>query len=176
MAPLTRRRSLLVGTFLNPFSSSLHHPFHLETLGMSSKNALSTLPEAPEAPELRYVQYDNSREEEFLPQIRQLISKDLSEPYSIYVYRYFLYQWGDLCFMVIPMRNRRILWRLTLFRGSGCSRQTRRCRRLQAGASSRRSPQRLYRHAGNSRGTPRQGDRYEACQRGNRSYASSRCG
>jgi hypothetical protein len=29
-----------------------------------------------------------------------LISKDLSEPYSIYVYRYFLYQWGDLCFMV----------------------------------------------------------------------------
>lgn len=33
--------------------------------------------------------------------MRQLISKDLSEPYSIYVYRYFLYQWGHLCFMVM---------------------------------------------------------------------------
>lgn len=50
--------------------------------------------------ELHYVQYDGAKEEEYLPAIRQLISKDLSEPYSIYVYRYFLYQWGELCFMV----------------------------------------------------------------------------
>lgn len=49
---------------------------------------------------LQYVQYHGSKEEEYLPAIRQLISKDLSEPYSIYVYRYFLYQWGDLCYMV----------------------------------------------------------------------------
>ncbi|CAA9957365.1 l-a virus gag protein n-acetyltransferase protein [Pyrenophora teres f. maculata] len=47
-----------------------------------------------------YIQYDTSKEEQYLPAIRQLISKDLSEPYSIYVYRYFLYQWGDLCYMV----------------------------------------------------------------------------
>lgn len=50
--------------------------------------------------ELQYVQYEPSKEEQQLPSIRQLISKDLSEPYSIYVYRYFLYQWGDLCYMV----------------------------------------------------------------------------
>jgi peptide alpha-N-acetyltransferase len=50
--------------------------------------------------DLQYVQYDGAKEEEYLPAIRQLISKDLSEPYSIYVYRYFLYQWGELCFMV----------------------------------------------------------------------------
>jgi N-alpha-acetyltransferase 30 len=50
--------------------------------------------------ELRYVAYGSEKESPFLPAIRQLISKDLSEPYSIYVYRYFLYQWGDLCFMV----------------------------------------------------------------------------
>lgn len=49
---------------------------------------------------LRYVQYDSSKESIYLSAIRQLISNDLSEPYSIYVYRYFLYQWGDLCFMV----------------------------------------------------------------------------
>ncbi len=50
--------------------------------------------------ELRYVQYHSSKEKTYLSAIRQLISDDLSEPYSIYVYRYFLYQWGDLCFMV----------------------------------------------------------------------------
>jgi len=49
---------------------------------------------------LRYVQWEGAKEPVYLPAIRQLISKDLSEPYSIYVYRYFLYQWGDLCFMV----------------------------------------------------------------------------
>lgn len=49
---------------------------------------------------IRYVSYGTEKESSFLPAIRQLISKDLSEPYSIYVYRYFLYQWGELCFMV----------------------------------------------------------------------------
>ncbi|KAH0543295.1 hypothetical protein FGG08_002358 [Glutinoglossum americanum] len=51
--------------------------------------------------DLRYVQYDNCKEDIYLEAIRQIISKDLSEPYSIYVYRYFLYQWGDLCFMAL---------------------------------------------------------------------------
>jgi peptide alpha-N-acetyltransferase len=52
--------------------------------------------------ELRYVQYEHALEAEYLPAIRALISKDLSEPYSIYVYRYFLCQWAHLCFMVRP--------------------------------------------------------------------------
>lgn len=50
--------------------------------------------------ELKYIQYAHRLEAQYLPSIRALISKDLSEPYSIYVYRYFLYQWGHLCFMV----------------------------------------------------------------------------
>lgn len=49
---------------------------------------------------LHYIQYQSEHEAMYLSAIRQLISTDLSEPYSIYVYRYFLYQWGDLCFMV----------------------------------------------------------------------------
>ncbi|KLU84554.1 hypothetical protein MAPG_03595 [Magnaporthiopsis poae ATCC 64411] len=49
--------------------------------------------------ELRYMRYQHDLEAQYLPSIRALISKDLSEPYSIYVYRYFLYQWGHLCFM-----------------------------------------------------------------------------
>jgi peptide alpha-N-acetyltransferase len=53
--------------------------------------------------ELRYIQYEHALEKQYLPSIRALISKDLSEPYSIYVYRYFLYQWGELCFMVFSL-------------------------------------------------------------------------
>ncbi|KAJ5287498.1 Acetyltransferase GNAT family [Penicillium angulare] len=54
---------------------------------------------------LRYVRYDSSRENEYVAAMRQLISKDLSEPYSIYVYRYFLYQWGDLCFLAMDEKD-----------------------------------------------------------------------
>lgn len=53
-----------------------------------------------------YTQYSLDREDEYLPQIRELISKDLSEPYSIYVYRYFLYQWAELCFMALDAEAR----------------------------------------------------------------------
>lgn len=55
--------------------------------------------------EPRYVRYDNSCENEYVAAMRQLISKDLSEPYSIYVYRYFLYQWGDLCFLAMDEKD-----------------------------------------------------------------------
>ncbi|KAL2788482.1 acyl-CoA N-acyltransferase [Aspergillus keveii] len=48
---------------------------------------------------LHYSRYTPAHEDCYVHSMRQLISKDLSEPYSIYVYRYFLYQWGDLCFM-----------------------------------------------------------------------------
>ena len=55
--------------------------------------------------DLDYVCYGSEKETLYLPKIKALISKDLSEPYSIYVFRYFLYQWGELCFMVIPPHN-----------------------------------------------------------------------
>ncbi|KAL3466657.1 acyl-CoA N-acyltransferase [Aspergillus heterothallicus] len=48
---------------------------------------------------LHYARYTPAHEDRYVHSMRQLISKDLSEPYSIYVYRYFLYQWGELCFM-----------------------------------------------------------------------------
>ncbi|KAG6006097.1 hypothetical protein E4U21_007394 [Claviceps maximensis] len=51
--------------------------------------------------DLRYIQYQHELESQYLPAIRSLISKDLSEPYSIYVYRYFLCQWAHLCYMAI---------------------------------------------------------------------------
>ncbi|KUL90557.1 hypothetical protein ZTR_00390 [Talaromyces verruculosus] len=69
---------------------------------MASNSNDTATPSAP----LRYTQYDPSRENEYLTAMRQLISKDLSEPYSIYVYRYFLYQWGDLCFLAMDQNDK----------------------------------------------------------------------
>ncbi|KAG5920717.1 hypothetical protein E4U42_006092 [Claviceps africana] len=51
--------------------------------------------------DLRYIQYQHELESRYLPAIRSLISKDLSEPYSIYVYRYFLCQWAHLCYLAL---------------------------------------------------------------------------
>lgn len=34
-----------------------------------------------------------------MPDIMQLIQKDLSEPYSVYTYRYFINNWSKLCFL-----------------------------------------------------------------------------
>lgn len=55
------------------------------------------------ASQYTYIQYDPSKETTYVSAMQQLIMTELSEPYSIYVYRYFLYQWGELCFMVYPL-------------------------------------------------------------------------
>lgn len=46
--------------------------------------------------DIDYVQY---RDESDMPLIMDLITKDLSEPYSIYTYRYFIHNWPYLCFL-----------------------------------------------------------------------------
>lgn len=71
-----------------------------ETASPSTAETRAKVAESEIPSELRYIQYSHALEKKYLPSIRAIISKDLSEPYSIYVYRYFLYQWGDLCFMV----------------------------------------------------------------------------
>lgn len=38
----------------------------------------------------------NYEDEAFLPDIQTLVAKDLSEPYSVFTYRYFLQKWPDL--------------------------------------------------------------------------------
>ncbi|GLC41746.1 N-alpha-acetyltransferase mak3 [Pleodorina starrii] len=46
--------------------------------------------------DIRYVQY---KDENDLPIVMDLVDKELSEPYSIFTYRYFLHQWPHLCFI-----------------------------------------------------------------------------
>jgi peptide alpha-N-acetyltransferase len=43
---------------------------------------------------IRFVTYSNEAQ---MPGIVRLIERDLSEPYSIFTYRYFIYNWPDLC-------------------------------------------------------------------------------
>jgi len=47
----------------------------------------------------RPIDYLDYTSELQMPDIMRLIQKDLSEPYSIYTYRYFIHNWPHLCFM-----------------------------------------------------------------------------
>lgn len=46
---------------------------------------------------ITYLGYESESQ---MPDIMRLIQKDLSEPYSIYTYRYFIHNWPKLCFLV----------------------------------------------------------------------------
>lgn len=45
------------------------------------------------------VQFVPYKDETDMPGIVELIEKDLSEPYSVFTYRYFINNWPDLCFI-----------------------------------------------------------------------------
>ncbi|XP_006632441.1 N-alpha-acetyltransferase 30 [Lepisosteus oculatus] len=47
---------------------------------------------------IQYVRYESELQ---MPDIMRLITKDLSEPYSIYTYRYFIHNWPKLCFLAM---------------------------------------------------------------------------
>uniref|UniRef100_A0A8C5QRJ5 N-alpha-acetyltransferase 30 n=1 Tax=Leptobrachium leishanense TaxID=445787 RepID=A0A8C5QRJ5_9ANUR len=51
-----------------------------------------------EGEEIRYVRYQSELQ---MPDIMRLITRDLSEPYSIYTYRYFIHNWPQLCFLAV---------------------------------------------------------------------------
>lgn len=46
---------------------------------------------------VQFMQYESELQ---MPMIMKIIQKDLSEPYSIYTYRYFIHNWPKLCFLV----------------------------------------------------------------------------
>lgn len=48
--------------------------------------------------EVEYVSYESELQ---MPDIMRIMNKDLSEPYSIYTYRYFIYNWPKLCFLAM---------------------------------------------------------------------------
>lgn len=65
-----------------------------------SSSPSSAAAEAAAAAAAGGVTYHIYENELNMPDIMRLIQKDLSEPYSIYTYRYFIHNWPNLCFMV----------------------------------------------------------------------------
>lgn len=91
--------STITNTSSLPPSTPSFFSSPLDTPTMASSTAPNPPASSPSA--LHYIRYNPTHEDTYVAAMRQLISKDLSEPYSIYVYRYFLYQWGDLCFLAM---------------------------------------------------------------------------
>lgn len=59
------------------------------------ENALSKRDQSPHD-DIEIISYESELQ---MPEIMRLIQKDLSEPYSIYTYRYFIHNWPKLCFL-----------------------------------------------------------------------------
>ncbi|TSQ46664.1 N-alpha-acetyltransferase 30 [Bagarius yarrelli] len=66
-----------------------------------AKLSVSSTPAADHSP-IVYVRYESELQ---MPDIIRLITKDLSEPYSIYTYRYFIHNWPQLCFLAMVEKN-----------------------------------------------------------------------
>ncbi|CAO3573328.1 unnamed protein product [Mortierella alpina] len=69
----------------------------VKTPTAKSTTTTTTTTVAP-LPPIEYVQYESEHQ---LSGMMSLIENDLSEPYSIYTYRYFLHQWPKLSFLAM---------------------------------------------------------------------------
>lgn len=52
--------------------------------------------------EITFKEYQNELQ---MPDIMRVIQRELSEPYSIYTYRYFIHNWPKLCFLAMDGGN-----------------------------------------------------------------------
>lgn len=55
-------------------------------------------PSTANAIQITYKEYENELQ---MPDIMRVIQRELSEPYSIYTYRYFIHNWPKLCFLAM---------------------------------------------------------------------------
>lgn len=67
----------------------------VDNIRLEEEKEESALSEAK--PKIDFIQYESELQ---MPMIMRIIQKDLSEPYSIYTYRYFIHNWPKLCFLV----------------------------------------------------------------------------
>jgi peptide alpha-N-acetyltransferase len=58
--------------------------------------------EANNIPEIEGIDFVDYVNEEQLDDVMHLVQKDLSEPYSVFTYRYFLHRWPQLCILAVP--------------------------------------------------------------------------
>ncbi|XP_063364934.1 N-alpha-acetyltransferase 30 [Cydia amplana] len=67
-------------------------------LGATVGNLENTFHQQGQSPQgdIDIISYESELQ---MPEIMRVIQKDLSEPYSIYTYRYFIHNWPKLCFL-----------------------------------------------------------------------------
>lgn len=70
----------------------------METSHLNQHEQAETLSVESKDNDIQYVSYMSELQ---MPDIMKLIQKDLSEPYSIYTYRYFIHNWPKLCFLAM---------------------------------------------------------------------------
>ncbi|VVC29872.1 Acyl-CoA N-acyltransferase,GNAT domain [Cinara cedri] len=69
----------------------------------SSSDVNNSEPTTVGLPHFNGVKYVCYKNEQQMKDIMRLIQKDLSEPYSIYTYRYFIHNWPKLCFLAVDV-------------------------------------------------------------------------
>jgi len=71
----------------------------LSKLKLSDNDKVSTNNKDISIPGIKFTNYEDERQ---LEAVMRLVSKDLSEPYSIFTYRYFLMRFPELCILAVP--------------------------------------------------------------------------
>ena len=72
----------------------------LSSVGPDSVASPKSLPSPSDTSKV-HIEYREYESELQMPDIIRLIQRDLSEPYSIYTYRYFIHNWPELCFLAM---------------------------------------------------------------------------
>ncbi|EDW92839.1 N-alpha-acetyltransferase 30 [Drosophila yakuba] len=72
-----------------------------KNLALSSEKIDTSVQEPRDNPKSEGISFCVFQDESQLKVLMSLIDKELSEPYSIYTYRYFVYNWPDLCFFAL---------------------------------------------------------------------------
>ena len=67
--------------------------------GGTDKNSSNTTHDDVSIPGIKFVNYQDEAQ---LDAVMRLVSSDLSEPYSIFTYRYFLMRFPELCILAVP--------------------------------------------------------------------------
>lgn len=94
--------------FETPSCSNQHSD--LTTSLVPNETLLSSLPRSAlsvksiktDTVEVTFKEYENELQ---MPDIMRVIQRELSEPYSIYTYRYFIHNWPKLCFLAMDGDN-----------------------------------------------------------------------
>lgn len=98
----SHQTSLDCSTLTDPDEPLLREALPLPKSSSSAVPALDiesvVIDRGDETFKITYKVYESELE---LPSIMKLIQKDLSEPYSIYTYRYFIHNWPQLCYLAL---------------------------------------------------------------------------